>query len=377
MQKIYLLLLIVAFASCSNDSDETKKIAETGFPFKVTIIASEIENNMDTQNRFQIDLEKGTESPAIPVNINQQLGYPKNAASRLINNTLSFQSQENDELHLWRKNLINNQVLSKETISLEIPLMECTFPYPIPVGNKLITTCTIDNKESIISYDSSSKKIQIAPVGENTVGWGSNTLIVNDDYLFFGYNDYDTRLENGNPSRFINIYEWSTLKKIRTVNVDPYQGFALDGKKLLMGGNLGYKLYDFVNDRVESEGERLPNGISGQFFSSRPLLNNKIGVHDYNQLFGYIPGIYDLSSKQVRYIKRDEVFNQFDDIQNATTIEIVNYEVHLKFEIAVIGYRYYDTENQQHYGVAYVTMDSQVLSNTEIPYYPGRIFFLQ
>ncbi|PHR96255.1 MAG: hypothetical protein COA80_09180 [Leeuwenhoekiella sp.] len=377
MRKLQLLFISLVALSCSSDSDETEQIAETGFPFKVTVLASEIENNIDTKNRFQIDLEKGAASASTPVFMNEQLGFPRNAASRLIDNTISFQLQEGDVLNLWRKNLATNQTLGKEEISLKIPLAECSFPYPIPVGNKLITTCFMDNQESVISYDYSNNRIQKAFTGENKSGWGSNTLVVRGKYLFFGYDDYNIRLENQNPSRFIDIYEWSSLNKVRTINVDPYEGFGIDQNKILMGGSSGYKLYDFVNDRVLSEGERLIGGGKGQFFTPSPIINNKIAIHDYRSNIGYTPGIFDFSSKQTLLIDRNKLLSQFDTIESSNNLEIVQYEVHLKFEIAVIGYRYYDSSNNPHYGVAYVTMDSEVLSKTELPYYPGSISIFQ
>ena len=375
MRKLQLLFISLVALSCSSDSDETEQIAETGFPFKVTVLASEIENNIDTRNRFQIDLEKGAASASTPVFMNEQLGFPPNAASRLIDNTISFQLQEEDVLHLWRKDLATNQILNKEEISLQIPLAECSFPYPIPFGNKLITSCSIEKKYSLISYDFSNKKLTLNTLGENTPGWGSNSTIINDNYLFDGYLDYNIRQENGEPSRFISIYEVSSLKKIRTLNVDDYQSFAVDGNKLLMVGNLGYRLYNFVKGRVEFEGERIPEGGKGQFFTATPIVQNKIAIHDYRFNTGYLPGIFNFSSKQASYINLNEALDQFEDLPNS--LEIVSYEVNLRFEIAVIGYSYYTGENQLKYGLAYITLDSEVLINTEIPYYPANIFLVQ
>ncbi len=371
MRKLQLLLISLVALSCSNDSDETEEIAETGFPFKVTILSSQSIEGTGTYTYFQSDLEKGAENPSNPKNLNEELNLTnKFQGVEILNEYLSFQSNSPEETFLAIKNLNTNAIDKTIAISNTETVPNSNFTPSVTIGSKTIGSSynNVEKQWNLTSYDYKSNVIKSSAYTQNQQGLGSSTITISGKYLLYGYLDYDQKQDNGEPSKFIDVYEWSTLTKLKTINVSSYLFFVADSPNLAMLKNGSFKIIDFVTNKTRYEANTNLLITSGQI-SLGAISSSKIRVNN-RSIYGYIPGILNFSTGETTFFNIQNLVDSLSDLPGPTNLEIITTEVELQNEIAVITYRYYTTSNEYKYGVAFIDMNAKVLANKELSYYP-------
>ena len=375
MRKLQLLFISLVALSCSNDSDETEQIAETGFPFKVTVISSQSIDGTDTYTYFQNDLEKGAEDPSNPKNLNEELNLTnKFQGVKILNEYLSFQSNNLEETYLAIKNLNTNGIDKTIAISNTETVPDSNYTPSVTVGSKTIgfSYNSVENQWNLTSYDYKSNVIKSSAYTENQQGLGSSTLTISGKYLLYGYLDYDQRQDNGEPSKFIDIYEWSTLTILKTINVSGYLFFVADAPNLAMQKNGSFKIIDFTTNKTRYEGNNNLLIASDQF-NLGTISSSKIRVNN-RSTYGYIPGILNFSTGETTYFDIQNLIESLTDLPGPTNLDIIRSEVELQNEIAVITYQYYTTSDEYKYGVVFVDKNATVLANTELQNFPSFIY---